>query len=141
MTAREKMARETQEYPGNNRSQKSAAPGITEDYMEQTFEDLEGRVTMKLFQEFSRTESGFLAALSKLDDFLKNPQIRTLSGTTAGTFRNADIENQKPSRDRSQNDPHPVVEFSACRASNLIDSYPYERMRPLTILVVMLKMK
>ena len=120
------MAKETQEYPRRNQSQNSAAPVITEDYIAQVSEEIEGRVTMKLSQEFSRTESRILGALSKLDEFLLNPQIRTFSGTTPGTFRITDIENQEPSRDRSQNDPHPEVEFSACGASNLTDSDPDE---------------
>ena len=115
------MARETQEYPRNNQLQNSAAPGITEDYITQLSGEIEGRVT-KLPQELSRIESRILDALPKLDEFLLSPQIRTFSGTTPGTFRNTDVENQEPSGDRSQNDPHPEVEFSARRASNLTDS-------------------
>ena len=120
------IARESQEYPRNNQVQNSAAPGITEDYIAQVSEEIEGRVTKKLSQEFSRTESRILGALSNLDEFLLNPQIRTFSGTIPGTFRNADVENQEPSGDRSQSDPRPEVEFSACRASNLTDSNPDE---------------
>ena len=123
------MRRETQGYPRNNQSQNSAAPGITEDYLAQSSEEIEGRVTKKLSQEFSRTESRIVVALSKLDEFLLNPQIRTFSGITPWTFRNSDVENQELSGDHSQNDPHPEVEFSACRASDLTDSDPE---RPLT---------
>ena len=119
-------ARETQENPRNHQSQNSAAPGITENYIAQVSEETEGRVTKKLSQEFSRTEIRILGALSKLDEFLLNPQIRAFSGTIPGTFRDTDVENQEPSRDRSQNDPHPEVEFSACRARNLTDSDPDE---------------
>ena len=120
------IARETQEYPRNNQSQNSAASGITEDYLAQVSKEIEGGVTEKLSQEFSRTESRFLGALSNLDEFLLNQQIRTFSGITLGTFQNTDIENQEPSGDRCQNDPHPEVEFSACRASNPTDSDPDE---------------
>ena len=81
---------------------------------------------MKLCQEFSRTESRILGALSKLDESLLNPQIRTFSGTVPRTFRNTDVENQEPSGYRSQNDPHPEVELSVCRASSLTDSDPDE---------------
>ena len=116
------IARETKEYPRNNHSQNSAAPGITDDYIAQVSEEIEGRVTKKLSQEFSRIESRILGALSKLDEILLNPQIRTFSGIAPGTFRNADVENQEPSGDRSQNGPHPEVELSACRASILTDS-------------------
>ena len=86
-------ARETQEYPRNNQSQNSAAPGITEEYITEVSEEIEGRVTKKLSQEFNRTESRNLDALSKLNEFLLNPQIRTFSGTVPGTFRNADVVN------------------------------------------------
>ena len=120
------MARETQEYTRNKQSQNSAAPGITEDYIAQVSEGIDGRVTKKLSQEFSRTESRILGVLSKLDEFLLNPQIRTFSGTAAGKFRNADVENQEPSGDCSQDGSHPEVELSACRASNLTDSDPDE---------------
>ena len=65
------MSRETQEDPRNNQSQNSSAPGITEEYVAQVSEEFEGRVTKKLSQEFSRTESHILAALSKLDNFLR----------------------------------------------------------------------
>ena len=120
------MTRETHEYPRNNQSQNSPVPGIPEECIAQVFEEIERRVTEKQSREFSRTESRILGALSKLDEFLLNPKIRTFSGTVPGTFRNADVENQEPSGDRSQNDPHPEVEFSACRASNLTDSDPDE---------------
>ena len=55
-----------------------------------------------------QTESLILGAVSKLDEFLLNLRIRTFSGTVPGTFRNADVENQEPSGDRSQNYPHPL---------------------------------
>ena len=102
------VSRETQEYPRNGQSQNTPAPGITEEYLAQVFEEIVGRVVAKkLSQEFSRTECRILGALSKLDEFLLNPRVRTFSGTVPGTFRNADTENQEPSGDRSQNDPHP----------------------------------
>ena len=87
------MARETQENHIKHQSQNSAAPGITEDYIAQVSEEIKWRVTMKLSQDFSRTESRILGALSKLDEFLLNPQLRTFSGTTPETFRNNDVEN------------------------------------------------
>ena len=63
------MARETHEYPRRNQSQNSAAPGITEDYTAQISNEIEGRVTKKLSQDFSRAESCVLVELSKLSDF------------------------------------------------------------------------
>ena len=120
------MAREIKEYPRNNQSKKSAATEIAEDYMAQVSEEVEGRGTKNLSQEFSRTQSRIRSALSKLDEHLLNQQIRTFSGTTPKTMRNTDLQNQEQSGHRSQNDPHPEVEFFACRVSNLTDSDPNE---------------
>ena len=70
-------------------------------------EEIEGRVTRKLSQEFSSSESRILGALYKSDEFLLNPQIRTHSGTVPGTFRNTNVENQQTNEDDSPSDPHP----------------------------------
>ena len=73
-------------------------------------------------QEFISTESRILGAPSKVDEFLLNPQARTLAGAIPGTSRNNDTENREPTRDCYQNDPYPDVVFSACRSINSIDS-------------------
>ena len=102
------ITRETQEeHPWNGQSRNTFVPRINEDYITQVSEEIEGRVTKKLSQEFSRTESRILGALSKLDEFLLNPQIRTHSGTVPGTFRNTNMENQGTNEDDSQSDPNP----------------------------------
>ena len=49
----------------------------------------------------------FWVALSKLDEFLLNQQIRTHSETVPGTFRNTNVEKQGTNEDDSQSDPHP----------------------------------
>ena len=116
------VSKETQEFLRNSQSQSFTAPGLTGEHLAQVFEETEGRVTEKTSQEFSRTEFRILGALSKLDEFPLNPQVRTFSGIVPGTFRNTDVENQEPSGDRSQNYPHLKVEFFACRASNITDS-------------------
>ena len=77
------------------------------EYITQVSEEIEGRVSKKLSQEFSRTESRILGALSKLDEFRLNQQIRTHSETVPGTFRNINVENQGTNEDDSQCDPHP----------------------------------
>ena len=98
---------ETQEeHPGNGQSRNTSVPRINEEYITQVSEEIEGRVTKKLSQEFSRTESRILGTLSILDEFLLNPQIRTHSGTVSGTFRNTIVENQPTNEDDSQSDPH-----------------------------------
>ena len=102
------VTRETQEeHPRNGQSRNTSVPRINEEYLTQVYEEIEGRVTKRLSQEFSRTESRILEFLSKLDEFLLNPQIRTHSGIVPGTFRNTNVENQGTNEDDSQSDPHP----------------------------------
>ena len=99
---------ETQkEHPRNGQSRNTSVPRINEEYITQVSEEIEGRVTRKLSQEFSRIESRILGALSKLDEFLLNPQIRMHSGTVPGTFRNTNVENQGTNEGDSQSDLHP----------------------------------
>ena len=102
------VTRETQEEnPRNGQSPKTSVPRINEEYITQVSEQIEGRVTKKLSQELNRTESRNLCALSKLDEFLLNQQIRTHSGTVPETFRNTNVDNQGTKEDDSQSDPHP----------------------------------
>ena len=102
------ITRETEEeHPRNGQSRNTSVPRINEEYITQVSEEVEGRVTKKLSLEFSRTESRIFCALSKLDEFLLSPQIRTHSGTVPGTFRNTNVENQGKNEDDSQSDPHP----------------------------------
>ena len=102
------VTRETQEEdPRNGQSRNTSVPRINEEYIAEVSEEIEGRVTKKLSQEYSRTESRILGALSKLDEFLLNQQIRTHSGTVPETFENTNVDNQGTNEDDSQSDPHP----------------------------------
>ena len=102
------VTRETQEEnPRNGQSRNTSVPRNNEEYITQVSEQIEGRVTKNLSQEFSRTESRILGALSKLDEFLLNQQITTHSGTVPGTIRNTNVENRGTNEDDSQSDPHP----------------------------------
>ena len=102
------VTRETQQdYPRNGQSRNTSAPRINEENITPVSEEIEGRVIKKLSQELHRTKSRILGALSKIDDFLLNPQIRTHSGTVPETFRNTNVENQGTNEDGSQSDPHP----------------------------------
>ena len=78
-----------EEHPRGNLAQNSNVPRSQEDYIAQVSEEIEGSVTKKLSQEFSRTENRILGALSRLDDFLMNPLNQGHSGTTPETSRNA----------------------------------------------------
>ena len=117
------FTRETQdEHPRNDQSRNTSVPRINEEYITQFCEVNESRVTKKLCQEFSWTESRILGVLSKLDEFLLNPQIRTYSGIVPGTFQNTNLENREPNENRSQDDPHPEVGPSVCQSRHSIDS-------------------
>ena len=102
------VTREIQEEnPRNGQSRNTSVPRINEEYITQLSEEIEGRVSKKLSQEFSRIESRISDALSKLDEFLSNQQIQTHSKTAPGSFRNTNVENQGTNEDDSQSDPHP----------------------------------
>ena len=96
-----------EEHPRRNLSQNSNVPRSQEDYIAQVSEGIEGRVTKKLSQEFSRTENCLLGALARLDDFLMNPLIQGHSGTAPETSRNALSTSHGTNEDDSQNDPYP----------------------------------
>ena len=74
-----------EEHPRSNLAQNSNVPRSQEDYITQVPEEIEGKVTKNLSQEFSRTENRILGALAKLDDFLMNPLLQGRSGTTPET--------------------------------------------------------
>ena len=102
------VTRETQEeHPRNGQSRNTSVPRINEEYITQLSEEIEGRVSKKLSQEFSKTEFRILGALSKLDEILLNQRIRTHSGTVPQTFQNTNKDNQGTNEDDSQSDPHP----------------------------------
>ena len=87
--------------------QNSIVPRSQQDYITQVSEEIEGRVTNKLSQEFSRTENRLLGALARLDDFFMNPLLQGRSGTTPETSRIMFSINQGTNEDDSQSNPHP----------------------------------
>ena len=102
------VTRETQEEcPRNGQSRNTSVLRINEEYITQVSEEIEGRVSKKLSQESSRTESRILGTLTNLDEFVSNQQIHTHSETVPGTFRNTNVGNQGTNEDDSQSDPHP----------------------------------
>ena len=90
-----------EEHPRNNLAQNSIVPSSQEDYITQVSEEIEGRFTKKLPQEFCRTENRILGALARLDDFLMNPLIQGHSGTAPETSRNVFSINQGTNEDYS----------------------------------------
>ena len=104
------VSRETPEGSRGSRGRNILDPELTQDYISQVSEEIEGRVTKKLSKEFNKTESRILGALSKLDEFLLNPQVRTCSAVQ-GASRNANSENRETHGDLSLNDPYPEVGY------------------------------
>ena len=96
-----------EEHPRNNLAQNSIAPRSQEDYITQLSDEIEGRVTKKLSQEFSRAENRILGALARLDDFFMNPLIQGYSGTAPETCPNALSTRHGTNEDEYQSDPHP----------------------------------
>ena len=105
------VSRETPEGSKSSRAQNVLDPESAQDYISQVSEEIEGRVTKKLSKEFSKTESRILGALSKLDEFLLNPQVWTCSVAVPGTSRSKISENRETTGDCSSNDPYPEVGF------------------------------
>ena len=101
---------------------------MTQDYISQVSEEIEGRVTKKVSKEFSRTESRILGALSKLDGFFLNTQVRTCSVAVPGTSRKNNSENRETTGDRSSDDPCPEVGYSSHQSGRLnspeAENYP-----------------
>ena len=113
------VSRETPESSRSGRGQTVLDPELTQDYISQVSKEIEGRVTKKLSKEFSKTESRILGALSKLDEFLLNPQVRTCSVAVQGTSGNASSENRETHGDRSSNDPYPEVGYFSHHSGQL----------------------
>ena len=105
------VSRETPEGSRGSRTQNVLDPELTQDYVSQVSEEIEGRVTKKLSKEFSKTESRILGALSKLDEVLLNPQVRTCSVAVPGSSRNNNSDNRETTGDRSSEEPYPEVGY------------------------------
>ena len=105
------VSRETPEGSRGSRGRNVLDPELTQDYISQVSEETEGRVTRKLSEEFNKTESRILGALSKIDEFLLNRLVRTCSVAAHGTSRNSSSENRETHGDRSSNDPYPEVGY------------------------------
>ena len=111
------VSRETPESTRNSKGQNTLDPESTQDYISLVSEEIEGRVTKRLSKEFGRTR--ILGALSKLDEFLLKPQVRTCSVAVPGTSRNNNLENRETTGDRSSDDPCPEVKYSSHHSGHL----------------------
>ena len=123
------VSRETSESTRSGRTQSILDPELTQDYISQVSEKIEGRVTKKLSKEFSRTGSRILGALSKLDELLLSPQVRTCSVAVPGISRSSNLENQGTNEDRHSDDPGPEVEFSSPHSGAETDPHSQPQFR------------
>ena len=129
------VSREAPESSSSSRGWNVLDPELTQDYISQVSEEIEGRVTKKLSKEFNKTESRILGALSKLDEFLLNPQVRTCSVTAHGTSRSrhSNLENRETHGDSSSNDPYPeggyfphlLGQFNSSEADMVTETFPH----------------
>ena len=83
---------------------------------------LRGGSLKNCLRKIGRTESRILCALSQLDYFLLNSQVRTCSVAVPATSKNNNSEDRQPNGDRLLNDPCCKVVFSGCHSSNINDS-------------------
>ena len=126
------VSRETPNSSRGSRRRNVLDPELSQQYISQVSEETEGRVTKKLWKEFNKTESRILGALSKLDEFLLNPQVRTCS-VFQGASRNANSENREIHGDRSSNDPYPEEgyfpqhsgQLNSSEADMVTETYPH----------------
>ena len=63
-----------------------------------------------------------MGALSKFDEFLLNPQVRTCSAAVPGKSRNINSESRKTTGNRSLDNPCPETIFSSHHSGNLNSS-------------------
>ena len=141
------VSRETPEGSRSSRGQTVLDPELTQDYFSQVSEEIEGRVTRKLSKEFSKTESRILGALSKLDEFLLNPQVRTCSVAVQGTSRNVNSEYRETHGDHSPNDPYPEVKYfphhsgqlsspkTETKSHMVTENYPHKFLRVFLVIL------
>ena len=123
------VSRETPEGSRRSRAQNVLDPELTQYYISQVSEEIEGRVTKKLSKELSETESRILGSLSKLDELLLNPQVRTCSVAVPRTSTNNISENRETMRERSSDDPCPDVRYSSRHCGRMnspeTETYPH----------------
>ena len=113
------VSRKTPEGSRSSRAQNLLDPDSAQDNISQVSEEMEGRVTKELSKEFSKTDSRIFGALSKLDELLLKPQVRTCSVAVPETSRNNNSENRETTGDRSSDDPYTKVGYCSHHSGQL----------------------
>ena len=91
----------SEDHPRKNQARNTISLRNQEDNITQVSKDIKSRATEKLSQDFSRTDSRILGALSKLDEFPLKPQFRNDSGPLPETYRKSNKENLETNEDFS----------------------------------------
>ena len=94
----------------------TSSPRMQKGYNTQVSEDIDGRLTNKLFQEFSTTESRAWGALYKLIFFL-NPQARLRSRSDPEELQISNRKNQGTNKNHFQKDPNPRMSVFLSQSS------------------------
>ena len=89
------------------------------------FEENEGRVTKEASQEFKRTKSRILSALSKLDEIHMKSYVLVQSGIVSGISRDINREIQEFNEDRSRIYPHLEVDETVIWSLYTVIPDPY----------------
>ena len=116
------VSRKTPENRRNGQSPNTLDPEVAQDYFARVCEEIERRITKKTFRSIHSDRVTFLVAVSKLDEFFLNPQVRTCSVAVPWTSSNNGSENREPTRVRSLNHPCPEAVFSLHHSGILIGS-------------------
>ena len=127
------VSRETPKNTRNSQSQNTLYPERAQGYISQFSEQIQRRLTKTFSKEFSRTESSILGTLSRLDDFLLNPQVRISSVAVPGKSRKSDSENREPTEHCFLDDPCPKVMLSSHHSGNLNGSELAESHHMVTV--------
>ena len=131
------VSRETPEGSRISRAQNVLDPQLIQDYIAEVSEEIGGRVTKNLSKEFSKTDSRILGALSKLDELLLIPQVRTCSVAVPGTSRNNNSENRETTGDHPSDDPCPEVGYFSHHSGQLgspeTENHPHSQQYPRSL--------
>ena len=101
-----------EENPRNNLAQNSRAIKSQKKHTTQVSEEIEGKITDKLSNDFSQMQSCIRGILTKIDEFLLNPLLQGHSGAAPEKSRNTLNINWETNEDNSQGDPHPEARVS-----------------------------
>ena len=102
--------------------------------------EIQSKIIEKLSQNFSRTESA-IWVLCEIDEFFFQPKGTDTLRNNSGNSWNADVENQKPTGDPSQKDPHADVGSSVYQSRHSVDSHPDEAPDNVVIASALIELK